>query len=81
MFEDVRKKVESEIRLLEEFVVELKWLDRGLKGERGKGVDPKTIMDRTIKALESLKDPKFRPLLERYGIVLPRPDEIARHYE
>ena len=78
--ETVRKEVESEIRLLEEFRNELKWLDRGLKGERGKGVDPKTIRDRALRALESLKDPKFRPLLERYGIALPKPEEIARHY-
>jgi len=78
--EDVRKKVESEIRLLEEFVNELKWLDRGLKGEKGTSVDPKTIRDRALLALERLKDAKYSELLKKYGVTLPAPEDITKNY-
>jgi len=86
--EDVMRRVKSDIRLLEEFRSELKWLDRGLKGEkmrviaRGKVVkeDPEPVKRRALQALERLSDPKFSELLKRYGVELPRPEDITKNY-
>jgi len=87
--EDARRKVESEVRLLEEFMNELKWLDRGLKGEKmrmvagGKVVkeDPEPVKARAKEALRRLRDPKFTQLLEKYGVALPSEADIDNAYQ
>ena len=86
--EDVMRRVESDIRLLEEFENELKWLSRGLRGERtrvitgGKIVeeDSEPVKRRALQALERLSDPKFSKLLKRYGVKLPRLEDITKNY-
>jgi len=86
--QEVRRRVEEEVRLLLEFMNELKWLDRGLRGEKvrvvagGKVVkeDPKPVRDRALLALKRLTDPKFSNLLKKYGITLLAPEDITKNY-
>ena len=67
--EAISDRVETEIRLLQEFANELKWVERGLKGWRG--TDPDEDRARELEALRKLREPRFAHLLERYNIILP----------
>jgi len=87
--ENARSQVESEIRLLEEFRNELKWLDRGLKGvktrvvARGKTVkeEGELVKKRALTALQRLRDAKFQELLKKHGITLPSETDITKNYK
>ena len=72
--EAIKSRVEDEIELLQEFVNELKWVERGLQGWRG--TNPDEDRSRELEALQKLREPRFAPLLERYNIILPEEREL-----
>ena len=72
--EAIRAHVEAEIKLLEEFANELKWVARGVEGWRG--TNPEADRARELEALKRLGEPRFAPLIERYEIKLPNEGEM-----
>lgn len=61
-------KIKEDIRILEQLLNEIKWIERDKKGEVGIGAKKEDLVKRAKLARERLKDIKFRKYLSKYKI-------------